>query len=65
MTSSQKVQLVNVHCIVRKEAVTHFQQNNTDAYVLLFDASKPLDKENYVKLFGLVLERGVQLTQLT
>ncbi len=43
------------------EAVNHFQQYNTDAYVLfLFDASKNFDKVNYVKLFDLVLERGVE-----
>ncbi len=41
------------------EAVNHFQQNNTDVYVLLLDASKAFDKVNYVKLFHLLLERGV------
>ncbi len=41
------------------ETVNHFQQNNTDIYVLLLDASSAFDKVNYVKLFDLLLERGV------
>ncbi len=43
------------------ETVNHFQQNNTDVHVLLLDASKALDKVNYVKLFDLLLERGGEM----
>ncbi len=46
------------------ETVNHFQQNNTDVYVLLLDASKAFDKVNYVKLSDPLLERGVEIHKI-
>ena len=41
------------------ECVNHFRKNNSNAYVLLLDASKAFDRVNYVKLFRLLLAKGV------
>ena len=41
------------------ETVIYFQQNKSDIYVLLLDATKAFDKENYVKLCNLLMERGM------
>ena len=39
------------------ETINYFQENNSNVYVLLLDASKAFDKINYVKLFNLLMER--------
>lgn len=41
------------------ETVNYFKTNNSDAYVLLLDASQAFDKVNYVKLFNLLMKRSV------
>lgn len=41
------------------ETVNYFQQNKSDVYVLLLDATKAFDKVNYVKLFNLLMDRGM------
>lgn len=41
------------------ETVNYFTSNNSDAYVLLLDATKAFDTVNYIKLFNLLIERGV------
>ena len=41
------------------ETVNYFQENNTDVYVLLLDATKAFDRVNYIKLFRLLLNRGL------
>ena len=48
------------HCTFAvMETVNYFTQHNSDAYVLLLDASKAFDKVNYIKLFNLLIERCV------
>ena len=37
------------------ETVRYFQQNKSDVYVLILDATKAFDKVNYVKLFNLLI----------
>ena len=41
------------------ETVNYFQQNISDVYVLLLDATKAFDKVNYVKRFNLLMDRGM------
>ena len=42
-----------------EETINYFQQNNSDVYVLLLDATKAFDKVNYIKLFQLLIDRGI------
>ena len=41
------------------ETVNYFQQNKSHVYVLLLDATKAFDKINYVILFNLLMDQGM------
>ena len=39
--------------------MNYFRHNKSDMFVLLFDATKAFDKVNYIKLFNLLMDRGI------
>ena len=41
------------------ETINYFQSNNSEVYVLLLDATRAFDRVNYVKLFQLLIDRGL------
>ena len=44
---------------VLKETVNHFVNHGSSVYVTLLDASRAFDRVNYVRLFSLLLNRGL------
>ena len=48
------------HCtFVLEEVINYYNDHNTDVYVVLLDASKAFDRVNYIKLFNLLLHKGL------
>ena len=48
------------HCTyVLNEIVQYYANNNSNVHVMLLDCSKAFDRVNYVKLFSLLLDRGL------
>ena len=45
--------------VVLMETVNYFKHNKSNAYVLILAATKASDKINYVKLFYLLMDRGM------
>ena len=41
------------------DTIEYYNENNTDCYLLLHDASKALDRVKYVKLFKMLKDRNV------
>ena len=41
------------------ETINYFQSNNSEVYVLLLDATRAFDRVKYVKLFQLLIDRGL------
>ena len=51
--------LKKVQCsFVVNEVINYYNNNDTDVYVTLFDASKAFDKVNFVKLFKILINKG-------
>ena len=49
-----------VQCMfVLKEVVNYYQTNGSSVYVSLLDASKAFDRVNYIKLFEVLLSKGL------
>ena len=49
-----------VHCtFVVNEIIQYYNNNNSDVYSVLLDASRAFDRVNYVKLFKLLLKRNL------
>ena len=44
---------------VLEEVIQYYKNNKTDVYVIMLDASKAFDRVEYVKLFSLLLKRGL------
>ena len=42
-----------------EEVIQYYKSNKTDVYVMMLDASKAFDRVEYVKLFSLLLKRGL------
>ena len=47
-------------CIfVLEEIIQYYKNRNSSVYLLMLDASKAFDRDNYVKLFHLLIGRGL------
>ena len=44
---------------VLEEVTRYYNTNGSDVYVMLLDASKAFDRVHYIKLFNLLLDRGL------
>ena len=48
------------HCtMIVNEVVEYYKSNKTDTYILILDASKAFDHVNYIKLFHILLIKGL------
>ena len=48
------------HCtFVLNEVVNYYNNHNSDVFVILLDATKAFDRVNYIKLFHLLLHKGI------
>ena len=48
-----------MYSYVVQETIQYYSNNNSSVYVTLLDASKAFDRVNYVKLFELLMSRGI------
>ena len=55
-----KTECSTTYCtFVLEEVIQYYKNNKTDVYVMMLDASKAFDRVEYVKLFSLLLKRGL------
>ena len=48
------------HCsFVLNEIIRYYKINKNDVYVMMLDASKAFDRVEYVRLFSLLIEKGL------
>ena len=55
-----KTEYSTTYCtFVLEEAMQNYKNNKTDVLVMILDANKAFDRVEYVKLFSLLLKRGL------
>ena len=61
----------NIKCVytvictsILLDTIEYYNENNTDCYILLLDASKAFDRVEYVQLFKLIKDRNVSYIKI-
>ena len=49
----------SVCAFVLKEIIKYYNNNNSDVFVMMLDASKAFDRVHHVKLFNMLCQKGL------